>query len=153
MKPDDFFAKFRRLRYRKDGKLSVEAIPKKVLWIDDDMLEGCTLGESVRKALKLMGAVPENVAIHYSGQDDALDELAGGDYSLIILDNDSYKGAEKGPATLKEIRKAEPRIPVVYTGALSPGSNYVADNIQEFVSTNDIPAKLPELLGKYLEVS
>jgi len=147
----DYFKKFRNLNYRKDPKLKIEP-SYKVLWVDEDMLEDMALGKSMRRVLNVINAIPKNVEIKYCGHDNALDELVENAYSLVILDNDAYRGQLKGPSTLKEIRKFDREVPVVYTSS-SPreiSGDYVRDNVQLIVQTTDLPTKIGEIIEKYV---
>jgi len=146
-----YFDKFKTLRYQKDGKLPLE-ISLKILWIDEDIVEGCTLGNSMRRTLGVIGVVPENVLITYSDQKKALDELLGYPYSMIILDNDSYKGSAQGISTLKEIKNIDKEIPIIYTTGMPSEikSDFVKNNVEEIIATHQIPLKLGHLIDRYI---
>ncbi|MBW3015560.1 hypothetical protein KY330_04000 [Candidatus Woesearchaeota archaeon] len=139
-----FYKKFKN-KYKKDKELKVE-ISMKVLWIDDDMVEG-TFGRALKKTLEVL-PIPRGVIFDYSTQDDALTKFETDTYGMVILDNDSYRGEAKGPDTYYALREKAPDIPIVYTSMEEPDLS----GDFEFCRTPDIPKKLVELLIKYLEV-
>lgn len=149
---EDYFKRFKDLEYQKDPNLKVE-IPKRILWVDEDMLEDSVLGDSMKKTLEMIGVIPKSVSITYSGQEKALEELLGNPYSMVILDNDAYRGEVQGIKTLKEIKKVDPVIPVVYT-AVDPREikdSFVSKNVAEIVAIHEIPMKFIFLIKKYIK--
>jgi CheY-like chemotaxis protein len=147
-----YFDRFKTLKYQKDGKLPID-IPLRILWIDEDVIKGHALGNSMRKSLGAMGVVPKNVSITYSDQESALDELLGSPYSMIILDHDSYKGVSQGISTLKEIRNVDGDIPIIYTTGMPSElkNDFVKENVEEIMATHQIPTRLPDLIDKYMK--
>jgi DNA-binding NtrC family response regulator len=143
----DYFNKFGKLKYKRSSLDT--SLPQMVLWVDEDLVEDTPLRRSIDQFLTLVGLPPSGVEIVYSNQDDAIDEVESGLYSLVILDNDSYRGRAKGPATLQEIRKLDPDIPIVYT---SDGSvdDRVQQAVSEVVATHEITLKMNGIIQKYI---
>jgi hypothetical protein len=151
MKQDNYFKKFRKLKYQKDADLQVDEPPKKVLWVDEDMLEGMTLGESMRKTMGVMGSIPNDVEIEYCGQDDAEAEFNRDIYSMVIIDNDRYQGRVFGESTLQRIRDADEKVPIIYTAdAPHEMAAFVRNNVQEVIATHKMAMNINRLIRKYV---
>jgi hypothetical protein len=143
----NYYKRFRQLRYRKDARLAADT-PKQILWIDEDMLEGMTLGRSMRRVLSTV--FPETPPIVHSGHEGAIDRLLESSYIFIILDNDLYRGTAQGPGTLGEIKKIDEETPIIYTTSMPDEINDdIRGRVSEVIRTNDLPRRMAELIEKY----
>jgi len=140
---DDYFGKFEDVKYVKDAKLSVDVIVK-ILWVDDDLIYETSFSEAIKKDY--------GIEIIYCKQDQAVDEIETECYSLVVLDNDAYKGIAQGPQTLSDIRDIDDKIPIIYTsGSPQDVRSFVKSQVQEIVKTKEITFKLKDLVEMYVE--